>query len=268
MKPRIIFCDFDGTLVGRDLVLSPRLKEAVKLWLEKGNLFSLASGRQFAGAYEDACRELGLTSPQVTMNGGQIVDPVKRTIIQAEYIDDADIQNILDILNESTLYHWVEKDFSVYSSDGVPRPQEFGNVPFKHISELEQTQISKAGVDTEGNDEDSFVEEKLVSKFPNAHIVRLVSLFGVNWDITAKGATKHTGVLKVISMLNLPRESMIGIGDGMNDFPLLEACKYKIAMGNGIDYLKTIADYVTSSYTEDGVAKAIYHLLEEDEKSE
>lgn len=267
MKPRILFCDVDGTLVGRDLIISPHLKNAVSDWIKQGNLFSLASGRQFAGVYETACQELALTSPQVTMNGGQIIDPIKREVMHAEYIDDSDIQQILAYLEKSGLYYWVEKDFSVYNSTGESFPEIFGDVPFYHISKLIPRDISKAGIVPLSKEDDAKIHKELVLKFPNSHFVRLSSPFGDNWDITAKGATKHTGVLRVLTLLSLSREQSIGIGDGENDFPLLEACGYKIAMGNAKDDLKEIADYVTASYSEDGVAKAIYHLLE-NEKSE
>lgn len=55
---------------------------------------------------------------------------------------------------------------------------------------------------------------------------------------------------------------MIGVGDGYNDFPLLMSCGLKIAMGNAIEELKDIADYIAPSVDEDGLAKVIdkYYL--------
>ncbi len=268
MKPRIIFCDFDGTLVGRDLIISPQVKSAIFEWIKRGNYFSLASGRQFAGAFETACRELQLTSPQITMNGGQIINPLTREILLAEYIDDDDIKEILSLLEKSGIYYWVEKDHAVYTSDGSSHPDLFGDVPFYHVSKLEVKNISKAGIVPTKESDDDLIHKQLVKKFPNTHFIRLTSPFGVNWDITAKGATKHTGVLKVMNMLTVARNVTVGIGDGENDFPLLEASGYKIAMGNAIQDLKSVADYVTTTYSEGGVANAITHLLTVYEKSE
>ena len=51
-----------------------------------------------------------------------------------------------------------------------------------------------------------------------------------------------------------------GFGDGSNDFALLEACDYKIAMGNGLPELKEIADFVTLKNTEGGIVHALNHF--------
>ena len=54
---------------------------------------------------------------------------------------------------------------------------------------------------------------------------------------------------------------MIGIGDGYNDFPLLMACGLKIAMGNAVEDLKAIADFIVPSVEQDGVAHAINRFI-------
>jgi hydroxymethylpyrimidine pyrophosphatase-like HAD family hydrolase len=54
---------------------------------------------------------------------------------------------------------------------------------------------------------------------------------------------------------------MIGVGDGYNDFPLLEACGLKVAMGNALEDLKGIADYIAPSVDEDGVANVIEKFI-------
>ena len=58
-------------------------------------------------------------------------------------------------------------------------------------------------------------------------------------------------------ILNIRTHEIIGIGDGPNDFPLLMASGLKVAMGNAIPDLKAIADYVTATVEEDGVAQVI-----------
>ena len=58
-------------------------------------------------------------------------------------------------------------------------------------------------------------------------------------------------------MLNIKTDEIIGIGDGYNDFPLLMACGLKVAMGNAVEELKAIADYIAPSVEEDGVVDVI-----------
>lgn len=37
----------------------------------------------------------------------------------------------------------------------------------------------------------------------------------------------------------------MGFGDGMNDESMIRLCKYGVAMCNGVDYIRNIADYIT-----------------------
>jgi hydroxymethylpyrimidine pyrophosphatase-like HAD family hydrolase len=52
----------------------------------------------------------------------------------------------------------------------------------------------------------------------------------------------------------------IGFGDGGNDTTMIKDCGIGVAMGNAIPELKSIADYVTSSVDEDGIANALRHF--------
>ena len=49
----------------------------------------------------------------------------------------------------------------------------------------------------------------------------------------------------------------MGCGDGDNDRELLECSGFSVAMENGIDEIKEIADYITVTNEENGVAKAM-----------
>ena len=47
------------------------------------------------------------------------------------------------------------------------------------------------------------------------------------------------------------------IGDHPNDLDMVQYAGIGVAMGNAVDELKKIADYITSTNNEDGAAKAI-----------
>ena len=50
-----------------------------------------------------------------------------------------------------------------------------------------------------------------------------------------------------------------GFGDGPNDLHLLEAVDHATAMGNAIDDLKAIADFVSTANTDHGIINAFKH---------
>ena len=62
-------------------------------------------------------------------------------------------------------------------------------------------------------------------------------------------------------MLGVPLAEVAVIGDQANDLPMFEVAAYRIAMGNGIDSLKGIADFVTDDNEHDGWAAAVDRFL-------
>ena len=57
--------------------------------------------------------------------------------------------------------------------------------------------------------------------------------------------------------LGLGLENCMAFGDGMNDFTMVEAAGFGIAMANAEPEVKRVAKDVTLSNDEDGVAKGI-----------
>ena len=53
----------------------------------------------------------------------------------------------------------------------------------------------------------------------------------------------------------------MAIGDHPNDLDMVQYAGIGVAMGNAVDELKKIADYITSTNNEDGAAKAIEKFI-------
>ena len=51
----------------------------------------------------------------------------------------------------------------------------------------------------------------------------------------------------------------MAFGDGENDLEMLKAVKVGVAMGNGEEHVKQIADYVTTDINKDGIYNASMH---------
>ncbi len=113
-KYKAIISDFDGTLAGRDGVISTKLVEAIHTWMNAGNHFSIATGRQFIHI-KDQCKVLGLTTPQIVRGASEIVDPITEKIIWHEYISKEDIKPLIHILTPNQIPFSVEKVYKQHS---------------------------------------------------------------------------------------------------------------------------------------------------------
>lgn len=79
-------------------------------------------------------------------------------------------------------------------------------------------------------------------------------------DITANGADKGKGILAMARHEGFDPHRTIAFGDGGNDTSMILQAGIGIAMGNAIDELKTLADYVTTTVDDDGILNALKHF--------
>lgn len=80
--------------------------------------------------------------------------------------------------------------------------------------------------------------------------------------IVHKNANKEHAVKKASDFFDIPLTQMIAFGDDINDIDMLKIVGTGIAMGNAISSLKKIANYVTETNDNNGIAVWIYkHLI-------
>jgi len=79
-------------------------------------------------------------------------------------------------------------------------------------------------------------------------------------DITANGADKGKGILAMARHEGFNPDHTIAFGDGGNDTSMIKQAGIGVAMGNAIDELKNLADYVTTSVDKDGILNALRHF--------
>ena len=82
-----------------------------------------------------------------------------------------------------------------------------------------------------------------------------------NLEFTMCGTTKAIGLQFLADMLQVPMECTMACGDSQNDIDILQAAAVGVVMENASDNLKSIADFITKSNNDSGVAYAIKQLV-------
>lgn len=100
--------------------------------------------------------------------------------------------------------------------------------------------------------------ELIESAFEDLRLPLFAGLEGA--DIIEKKNSKARGLAKVCEYFGTTMEEAYAFGDSMNDYEILQAVGTGIAMGNGDQRLKAVADYVTSDITDDGIYRACVRL--------
>ena len=236
--------DLDGTLIGRDEKITPRVVRAVRS-LSKRMPVCIATGRESKDAIRYA-RELGLTAPQVCDNGALILDPTTGDEVWSAPLGRRHAQDVVEALLSRDAHV-----LATHAGGTVTRADEIHN--------LDVTRVSAVDV-AEG------VADDLVAQFephPEVHAVKAFLPYNGLWAVnfTAKGVTKGAAAKQLGRILGLKTNDMIGAGDSYNDIPMLEVCGLRIAMGEAPDELKALADFVAPSVEADGLAVAIEEFV-------
>lgn len=79
-------------------------------------------------------------------------------------------------------------------------------------------------------------------------------------EICCKGINKSYGMEKYLEYVGLTRKDAIAFGDGPNDLDMLSFAETGVAMGNGLEEVKKLADFVTKDIDENGIAFALKEL--------
>ena len=75
-----------------------------------------------------------------------------------------------------------------------------------------------------------------------------------------KTSGKGVALQEVCNYFHIPISESLAIGDGFNDIEMLEKAGISIAMGNSVDELKKVSDYITKDIDKDGLYYALKYF--------
>ncbi|UUZ89859.1 HAD-IIB family hydrolase [Paenibacillus sp. P25] len=140
-----------------------------------------------------------------------------------------------------------------YSVEGV-----FNKDRWVTEEEFESKEWLKFGYYTENAESLAAIRKELESwgklEITNSH--------PCNLELNPLGISKASGLEQVCGLLGITMAEVIAMGDSLNDVSMIRAAGLGVAMGNAQEEVKRIADQVTVSNEEHGVARIIReHLL-------
>ena len=107
------------------------------------------------------------------------------------------------------------------------------------------------GTEEQTDDFEKCFAEELCQRFSGVRSQPVI------YEAMPLGTTKATALSRLAEILNIEPSEIMAMGDANNDIEMLQFAGLGIAMGNASNYVKSLADDVTASNEEDGVARAI-----------
>ncbi len=262
---KLILCDLDGTLLNSERRVSPKTIEAIKEVRKHGVLFGIATGRTLTGVkrlivdwgIKEQCDVL------MGFNGG-IYEDYSINKSGMSYLLEG--QTVIDILEE-----YKEFDFNPGIFDGEAL-HALEDRPFAHkiannntldlvIDDL--SKYKEAGANKILGMAEPDVVDAMEAYFHEhpSNKYRGVRSSNMLFEFLNPELSKTKGIEIIAANHGFTIENVCVFGDELNDFEMIRDCGTGVCMGNGNPAVKEIANYVTSSNDEDGIAEFIYTYL-------
>jgi len=254
MDYKIVFFDVDGTLVNYE---DGRMQESTRIAIQqlknKGIQIVAATGRPLSMCQD--LRNVGIET-FITANGAyvkhqdQVIHkiPIAKEVVQVVKAFADENKQSLSFFTETLSMNNVQEEETLKAMKETLSLREFPVIN-EDIVTQEVYLMCLYG------DED--VEKKYTSTFPHLLFKR--------WhpnitNVLQHDVSKSIAVHAVLEYFGLSPEEALAFGDGDNDIDMLEQVGFGIAMGNGSEALKNIANFVTKKSTEDGIDYALREL--------
>lgn len=270
MKYKLLISDFDGTLARSDGTISPKTRNTIARFQQKGGIFAVCTGRMLPSILP-RLKELGINSGLVVAFQGATVYEIQTGRLlkdEAYHADDA--IPVIQTLERERLH------FHVYTLDRF-----FANQRDEMLSVYEKLSGVTANIVTNELISTLVLREKLrvvkilVMLPPHereALMCKLLKQLGESYYVTCshewmieimpKGQNKGEAVRFLSTYYGIPMGEIAAVGDQLNDLPMLHNAGGKYTVENGTDELKEIAQTIPSN-DNDGVAYALEQIMED-----
>ena len=268
IKTKLIAYDLDGTLLTSKKELTGYTKAVLEEAAKRGIFIMPATGRPVTGIPKDVLGVKG-TRYAVTANGGRVVDVEMNNTLYENLLPRETGKKILKIFSEyDTLKEIYFQGIGYANASELTDIEHYLGDPHManyvlntrtpvddvwKVFEKETGDMDKVHGIMAYPEEISEIKERLL-EIPD---IEITGALGINLEVNAKGVTKGNALLKLAELLSIEREEIMAFGDASNDYSMLELAGTGVAMANADETAKALADYITLSHDEDGVARFI-----------
>lgn len=235
---KMIALDMDGTLLNDDGVVSPYTKRVIRQALEKKIHVVLSTGRPLAMC-TSFIEELALPSYVITANGAEIWT-VDEQLVERHTIETEKIETLWKKGRKMNVHTWLLASGHIFVDDLVPEDfsaYEWLKIGYGKLSEQEK--------------------QTILQKLSNDKTIEISNSSRSNIEVTKKGVHKARAIQTVCERLNVRLEDVMSVGDSLNDVSMIEQAGIGVAVLNAQRKVMEVADFITTSNNEDGVARAI-----------
>jgi len=279
MSIKAIVMDVDGTLLNSKKIISPKTKAVLLKAQAQGIKLILASGRPTPAMFRLG-EELEMNKNRglfISFNGSKVIDVQTMAELFNEPMSIEEGKAVLEHLKQFAVVPIIDKADYMYVNDvfagminryGVQHNAIQFEARSGNYKLCEKTDLA-AFVDYPLNKILTAADPEYLQANYQAMMAPFTSKLSCMFtapfyfEFTAKGIDKAKALDTVLAPLEIVPEELISFGDGHNDLSIIKYAGIGVAMANAVADLKAVADEITLSNDEDGIAEALLQHLPE-----
>ena len=266
MLLKLVAIDLDDTLLDSGLNISSLCKTNIQAARQKGVIITLATGRMYSSALPYAL-EVEVDVPLITYQGALIKNSQTREVLYYQPLDPDLAVAVMEYFRSAGVhYHSYFDDrlcLESLSEEGMDYAQLAGVEPVIVDNLMDACRQGGEALKIMGVDRD----QELLLKMEK----ELKQIYGSSLNITRSKpyyleimnprANKAQALKMLAEHFGIEQREVMAVGDSYNDIEMIKWAGLGVAMGNAPAEVKRMADYLTSSNEEDGVAQALQYWI-------
>ena len=273
MKYDLIFSDFDGTLAHHENEISERNVEAIRNYVRRGGTFIVCTGRMSKSVVPKR-KQLGTGCQRICeagFHGAHVSDRDGAPVIE-KGISASVTAKIVARAQEIGVHVHYYDFYNCYVQERNEIINEYERLTgtpitvvgdmLKHLSENPDMLVPKIMIVVSADKMEETKKWMDMEEYEGAESTTSTPIF---LEYIPKGWGKGATLVELAKKLNIPLERTIAIGDNMNDMGMVLSAGLGVAVANGREELKAVADFVAVSNTEDAIAQVIEKFCGDDE---
>lgn len=267
---KLIVCDLDETLLNSEKKICDKDLKAIQKASERGIKFVPATGRGYS-YIDDILKSLGIYDKEdeyIISNNGAIITEchnfkeltfhelphdIARQIIQYGF----DLNLCVQVFTSKDVYAYnVDEDekkwLLMFKKDAI-LCEDHDTSLFEH----------KPIVKVMFHSKDMPYLYSLKSQLNDEIKAHTTIAYSSNryMEFTSCGISKGAALIELVEILNISMEDTLAIGDNHNDLSMLKMAHLGAAVGNAVDDVKKVCDYVSPLTNDEGAVADIIEKL-------
>lgn len=259
--------DLDGTLFNNNGNISGASINIINSLIDKGMNFTFATARSIYSA-KPLTSELNINVPYILMNGVSVYNPINNLYVKNEYIPSNVSSEIIRTFKENNLNcfmfridnniltaYFTEITSQVMQSFAESRKNNY-NKPFIQCRDfIDVADDNTVYYTVTGEYEKLLPTKKAVESVKGINYAFYQDTYTNKYflEIFSETASKANGIRFLQNEYGFDR--IVCFGDNLNDMAMFDKSDIRVAVDNAVPELKKLADYITLSNQNDGVAK-------------